>query len=285
VDHRRRTRPPAVLSRPTAGAPAAFDAAAAQYDQTFSPVTNPLVQMMRRRALAAAARHFPLGSRLLEIGCGTGQDTTELIARGHRVVACDPSANMIAATRAKLVAAGRAEAATFLCRGAAALGDEWPSLGIPVDGVFSNFGPLNCELSLEPVRRLLERALRPGTRFVGVVMPPICPLEVAIFAARGEFGTALRRFRRQPIADVDGIRFPIRYHGAGDFDRALGAGFRRLETRSLGLVLPPPRFGEALARSPRLLGALAALEDALAALPGVRRMGDHVLLVYERTSG
>jgi SAM-dependent methyltransferase len=270
------------VSRPNAQAPQAFDAAAAQYDETFSPVTNPVVRMLRQRALAAAARHFPVGSRLLEVGCGTGQDTTELVARGHQIVACDPSANMIAATRAKLAASGRAEAATFLCRGAAALADEWPSLGISVDGVFSNFGPLNCELSLEPVRRLLERALRPGGRFVGVVMPPICPLEIAIYAARGDFGTALRRFRRQPVADVEGVRFPIRYYGAGDFDRALGAGFRRVETRSLGLFLPPPRFGAALARSPRLLGALAALEDTVAGWPGANRMGDHVLLVYER---
>jgi ubiquinone/menaquinone biosynthesis C-methylase UbiE len=270
------------VSVPTAEAPEAFDSAAAQYDETFSPVTNPLVRMMRQRALAAAARHFPVGSTLLEVGCGTGQDTVELVARGHRVVACDPSANMIAATRVKLEKAGQAESATFLCRGAAALGEDWPTLGISVDGVFSDFGPLNCELSLEPVRRLLERALRPGGRFVGVVMPRICPLEIAMFAARGELRTALRRFRRQPIADVEGVRFPIRYYGAGDFDQALGAGFRRVETRSLGLCLPPPRFGAELARTPRLLRALASLEDTLAGVPGMNRMGDHVILVYER---
>jgi len=31
-----------------------------------------------------------------------------------------------------------------------------------------------------------------------------------------------------------------------------------------------------------LLTALGALEDRVSALPGLRRMGDHVLLVYER---
>ena len=277
-------------------APASFDAAAAGYDRTFSPITNPLVRMMRQRALAAAARHFPLGSRLLEVGCGTGQDTVELVARGHRVVACDPSARMLAVTQGKLAAAlaagapgppaaaGRnpSPAVTLLCRGAAALADEWPSLGLAVDGVFSNFGPLNCELTLEPVRRLLEQALRPGGRFVGVVLPRICPLEVAIFLARGDVRTALRRFQTQPVGDVDGVRFPIRYYGAGDFDRALGPGFRRIETRSLGLFLPPPRFGTALAHAPRLLAALAAAEDALGWLPGLNRMGDHVILVYQR---
>jgi len=261
---------------------AAFDDTAATYDRTFSPVTNPLVRLMRARALAAAARHFPLGSTLLEVGCGTGQDTVELAARGHRVVACDPSVEMLAATESKVAAAGFAAQVTLLDCGAAQLADAWPTLGLTVDGVFSDFGPLNCEVSLEPVRRLLEQALRPGGRFVGVVMPPVCPLEVALFLARGDVGTALRRFRQEPIADVEGRRFPIRYHGAADFDRALGRGFRRVETRSLGLVLPPPRFGDALARTPRLLRALTAAEDALAGLPGLRRMGDHVILVYER---
>jgi len=92
----------------------------------------------------------------------------------------------------------------------------------------------------------------------------------------------LRRFRRRPEADVDGARFPMRYYGARDFDAALGAGFRRVETRSLGLALPPLSFGPRLAAAPRLMAALAAVEDRLAGLPGLSRMGDHVALVYER---
>ena len=260
----------------------AFDAAAATYDQTFSPATNPLVRMVRQRALAAAARHFPVGSTLLEVGCGTGQDTLELARRGHRIVACDPSPEMVATTQAKVTAAGCGAAVTLVCRGAAALAADWPSMGLSVDGVFSNFAPLNCELSLDPVRQLLERSLRPGGRFVGVVLPRIAPLEIAVSLARRDLRTALRRFRRHPVADVAGVRFPIRYYGAGDFDRALGRSFRRVETRSLGLVLPPPELGEALARYPRLLGALAAAEDLLAGLPGLNRTGDHVILVYQR---
>jgi hypothetical protein len=124
--------------------------------------------------------------------------------------------------------------------------------------------------------------LPPGGRFVGVVLPRLCPLEIALSLARGDARTALRRFRLSPVADVEGRRFPMRYYGARDFDRALGPGFRRVETRSLGLALPPLSFGPALARAPGLLGALTAVEDRLSGLPGLRRMGDHVLLAYER---
>ena len=261
---------------------AAFDAISGQYDTLFSPVTNPLVPLMRGRVYQAIARHFPIGSRLLELGCGTGEDTLALTARGHRIVAVDPAPGMIAQATAKLAASGRSGAVTFVNTGAGALGEKWPALGLTVDGAFSNFAPLNCELSLDPLRVLLERALRPGARFMGVVLPPLCPMEVALFLARGQPRAALRRFQRNPIADVEGKLFPMRYYRAGDFDRALGAGFRRIELRSLGIALPPLSFGPQFGRVPGLLKALSFIEDRLAALPGLRGMGDHIVLVYER---
>jgi SAM-dependent methyltransferase len=260
----------------------AFDAISARYDQLFSPHVNPLVTLMRERVYRACARHFRAGSTLLELGCGTGEDTLALTALGHRIVAADPAPGMIAEAQVKLAAVGRTDAVTFVNKSAADLGADWPGLGLTVDGVFSNFAPLNCELSLRPVRQLLENALRPGGCFVGVVLPRVCPLEIALFLARGDPRTALRRFRRAPVADVEGKQFAMRYYGASDFDRALGAKFRRVETRSLGLFLPPLSFGPAFARVPGLLKALAAVEDRTGGLPGLRRMGDHVLLAYER---
>ena len=261
---------------------AAFDAIADRYDALFSPQANPLIPLVRERVYRAVGRHFASGSTLLELGCGTGEDTRALVERGYRIVACDPAPGMIAKAEAKLFAAGRSAAVRFVGLGVEELAARWPSLGLAVDGVFSNFAPLNCALSLDPVRRLLERALVPGGRFVGVVLPRVCPLEVVLFLARGDPRTAFRRFRRDPIADVEGRRFTMRYYGAGDFDRALEGSFRRVETRSLGLCLPPLSLGPAFARVPGLLPALAAVEDVVGGWPGLRRAGDHVLLAYER---
>jgi SAM-dependent methyltransferase len=265
----------------TAGAEA-FEALAPRYDELFSPQANPLVGLMRARVHAVLARHFSPGTRLLELGCGTGEDTLALAERGHTLVAADPAPAMLARAQAKLAPAGLVGAVQFVNAGAGALADRWSGLGLRVDGAFSNFAPLNCELSLDPLRRLLEQALLPGGRFVGVVLPRLCPLEVALFLARGQPRTALRRFRRHPEADVEGVRFPMRYYGARDFDAGLGPAFRRIQTRSLGLALPPLWFGRRRARAPRLMAALAALEDRLAGLPGLSRLGDHIVLVYER---
>jgi SAM-dependent methyltransferase len=261
----------------------AFDAIASRYDETLAPPLNPVADLIRVRVHGAFTRHFVPGSALLEIGCGTGTDTAALARRGFQLIATDPAAGMIAQARAKVAASGQLDAVRFLEAGIEDLARTWPSRRMVVDGVFSNLAPLNCTLSLDPVRTLLESALPRGGRFVAVVLPRVCPLEVAFSLARGDVRTALRRFHRHPIADVEGHRFPMRYYGAGDFDRALGPSFRRIETRSLGLWLPPLAFGPKFARSPRLLGVLAAVEGRTSNWAVLRRLGDHVLLTYERT--
>jgi SAM-dependent methyltransferase len=266
----------------TGASAAAFDALAPRYDGLFSPAANPLVGLMRDRAHQVFYRSFPAGGALLELGCGTGEDTLALAGRGHTLVACDPAPAMLERAAAKLESAGRAGSVRFVRGGAGEIAAAWSGLGLTVAGAFSNFGPLNCEPSLYPLRRLLAAALPPGGRFVAVVLPRVCPLEIALFLARGQPRTAFRRLARNPTGEVEGKSFAMRYWGAADFDRALGAGFRRVEARSLGVCLPPLAFGPALGRRPRLLGALAALEDRISAWPGVRRMGDHIALVYER---
>ena len=260
----------------------AFDTIAGRYDQLYAADTNPLLAIMRERVYQAIGRHCRPGAALLEVGCGTGEDTLALTARGYRLVATDPAPRMMAEAETKLAAAGESGAVRFIAAGVEELADRWLSLGVEIDDVFSNFAPLNCALSLDPVRALLLQALRPGGRFIAVVLPRLCPMEVLLFSLRGDLKTALRRLRRSPVGDVEGRTFPMRYYGAGDFDRALGGSFRRIETRSLGIVLPPLSFGPAFARVPGLIEALTLLEDRASPLPGLRRMGDHVLLVYER---
>jgi SAM-dependent methyltransferase len=266
----------------TSESAAAFDAIATRYDQMFSAAANPVVAMMRARVFRAVDRHFRAPARLLEIGCGTGEDALSLVERGHHVIACDPAPAMIATARAKLQDAGHGAAVEFINGRVEEIAQHWSTRNETVDGVFSNFAPLNCELSLAPLRLLLERALRRGGRFMAVVLPRLCPLEGALFLARGQPRAALRRFRRSAIGDAEGRQFPMKYYKSSEFDAALGSGFRRIETRSLGLVLPPFAFGGALAGAPRLLTALGAIEDRISALPGLRRVGDHVMLVYER---
>jgi ubiquinone/menaquinone biosynthesis C-methylase UbiE len=75
---------------------AGFEQAAERYDATRSGYPEELVS----RVVANA--RLSLGSRVLEIGCGTGQLTRALVGCGADFLAIDPAPSMIAVARRRL---------------------------------------------------------------------------------------------------------------------------------------------------------------------------------------
>src|SRR5262245_17601225 len=89
---------------PRAAAAAAFDAESAVYDESFG--RNPIGRLFRSVFQERLAVLFPPGTRVLDVGCGTGGDAVFLAARGVSVHALDPAAGMVTQTRAKAERAG-----------------------------------------------------------------------------------------------------------------------------------------------------------------------------------
>jgi SAM-dependent methyltransferase len=80
-----------------------FDEIAAEYDRHRPAYPDELVDQACR--VAGIGR----GDRVLEVGCGTGQLTRSLLARGLHVTALEPGANLIALARQNLAGAGAVE--------------------------------------------------------------------------------------------------------------------------------------------------------------------------------
>lgn len=74
----------------------AFDRIATEYDRRRPTYPDELIDRVCELADLAEA------DRVLEIGCGTGQLTRSLVARGLRVTAVEPGAQLTALARAKL---------------------------------------------------------------------------------------------------------------------------------------------------------------------------------------
>jgi ubiquinone/menaquinone biosynthesis C-methylase UbiE len=80
-----------------------FDEVAAEYDRNRPTYPDELVDQ------ACQVAGIGDGDRVLEIGCGTGQLTRSLVARGLHVTALEPGRNLVALARRSLEDAGAVE--------------------------------------------------------------------------------------------------------------------------------------------------------------------------------
>jgi SAM-dependent methyltransferase len=255
----------------------AFDSVAADYDGPRG--NNALIQRMRQTLWDTVTGELGSGSRLLDIGCGTGIDAAEFATRGYEVTATDWSPSMVARTQA------RADGASVSGRlRARHLGvQELGRLDGSFDGIYSNFGPLNCAPDLEDVANQCARLLRPGGVMVFSVMGRICPWEAAHYALRGRFRRAAVRAARGATA-VGMNRHTIwtKYYLPREFYRPFAAHFRLASYSALSLFMPPPYMVERYERRPAWYERLGRIDDRFGKLPLLRDMGDHFLIVMHR---
>jgi SAM-dependent methyltransferase len=251
-----------------------FSAKAAEYDALA--VTHPVVRWVRARIRDLVEDNLPPGRSILEINAGSGLDAAYFAALGYRVHATDIAPGMLDAIAAK---AGLPDLAGRLTYESLSFTDLGRVSGAPYDLVFSNLGGLNCISSLGNVTRHLASVLRPGGAIVFVVMPPICPWELAQ-AIRGHWPTASRRLTKDgTIANVEGAQVPVWYHAPGKLKKALGLSFRPVSLRSFCLACPPSFFQGFVERHPGLIRNLIRIDDAIGGLPPFNHAGDFYALV------
>jgi SAM-dependent methyltransferase len=119
------------------------------------------------------------GERILDLGCGDGALTGDLVARGAEVVAIDASPEMVVAARARGFDARLADGQALAFAG-------------EFDAVFSN-AALHWMTAPDAVLTGVRRALRPGGRFVGEFggvgnVQAVIDAMTATFANHPEFG-------------------------------------------------------------------------------------------------
>jgi SAM-dependent methyltransferase len=261
----------------------AFDRLAPAYDALVSGDT---FRYQRAQTQAAMARWIAPGSRVLEIGCGTGIDTAFLAGMGARVVACDPSEEMVSRTRRRLDESGIGDRAGLLLCGLQELPRFLDALDHAegFDAIVSNFGALNCVPSLEALGEIGRRHLRPGGTVVIGVIGRSCLFETVYFTLRGDRARALRRRANPAHVPVAGLEVPTFYHQKRDIAAALGHGFSDRGTIAISVLVPPPYLERRWQQLPRSIrSAIAGLDRLTAAWPVLKHLGDHTLLRWEKS--
>ena len=247
----------------------AFDELASDYDRSFT--RSACGRALRSMVWERLPEVFGRSQHIIELGCGTGEDAVRLASAGHRVYATDASPEMIRVARLKAAAAGCAERIEFNVLPIESLHALPRELRF--DGVFSNFGAVNCVADLPRMARELAARLAPGAPLLFVVMGRYVPWEWAWYLAQGDRRRAFRRLDRAGVRWRD---LTIHYPTPSELAQALAPMFLTQRRMALGFALPPSYASSWLDSRPRWLGALTAVERATRRVTA--NLADHYML-------
>jgi len=137
-----------------------FHHIAPQYAELWSETSRGRAQ--REQAWREIDGLFKAGDRVLDLGCGTGDDAVHLMSRGVHVFGVDSAPGMVEIARRRGV-----DAKTLAI-------EELRSLEGEFDGAMSNFGVLNCVADLGELSKTLARLIRPQGKLALCVMSRFC---------------------------------------------------------------------------------------------------------------
>jgi SAM-dependent methyltransferase len=264
----------------------AFDQVAPHYDDLYGPQGNLVMAWMRRESISLLKATFPPKSRLLEIGCGTGEEALHLAQAGYEVLATDISPVMAAQTAVKARAASLDDRIICLAIPGSCLDALQPD---PVyDGAYASFGSLNCEPDLDRLVGALADLLHSEAAFVCSVMARWCPIEIAWYLSQGYPRQAFRRLRRGfRSASIQGaqgtaVKLQVRYFSVGEIEKVFSQAFVLEQVRALPLLLPPPYLESAYRKHRTTFDHLEPWELRLRDRWPWRGFGDHFMAVFRR---
>ena len=255
----------------------AFDSIAESYDQLF---TNSKVGRAQRDVVWQRAAHlFPSGGHILELNCGTGEDAVFLAERGIEVTACDASVLMIHQARERRPRDGARPIQFHVLPS-----ERINELSSPemFDGALSNFSGLNCIADLAVIARKLARCTKSGAPVLLCLSTRFCVWEMLHYTLRGDLHRAFRRCAGNSQVSIGPESFPVYYPTLRSVAQSFHPFFRFRSATGVGVVVPPSYMEAWVANNPNLFGFCRAIDRLIRGLPGIRVLGDHMLLHLER---
>jgi ubiquinone/menaquinone biosynthesis C-methylase UbiE len=260
----------------------AFDVLAPAYDETFSRSVIGLRQRMISRKWLEKFLCNKIHLKILEINCGTGEDAIWLASLGHEVIATDQSSKMIEEAKNKLEFYNLETEPQFLVCDINNIAREFRDRKF--DLVFSNFAGLNC---LDPARmsalgNTIHTILQPGGYLALVLFGKYCWWETSYYLLKFKPKEAFRRWggERLDVQLKDNVQQPVFYYSTKNLRRYF-QGFNMIDSKPVGLFIPPSYLESAMQKRPRLFNFLARMEKRFGNFSFTSPLADHSYFLFK----
>lgn len=263
---------------------ARFDHAAKLYDAGYGSPSdsgrgNSLLGWMRQQHLDTLRTIFPAGAAVLDVGCGTGEESLALVRDGFSVLGIDISPVMVRQAQTKAAVYGVTRGLIFHALPAGRIGDL-DERG-PFQGAFAGLGTLNTEPNLPAFASGLHDLLEPGAPLVATVMNRACLYE-RLFASGDE------RLKRstdwaEARAGSGGVVAPVRFYAPDEFAAFLAPYFTVEDYWAFPLWLPPVHLADRYNADPDQFARRVRWDVRMRHWSLFRGRGDHFMMVLRRT--
>ena len=151
------------------------------------------------------------------------------------------------------------------------------------DGVISNFGGLNCISNFNRLSESLGKKIKPGGKFIAVVMNSFCPWEIFYYLLKLDPANAFRRFNKHGIeAGLSEFKIRSFYYSPGEFADRFRNYFETEKIYSHGLFTPPPYMYGIYDRAKTAVETLMKIDNFTKGIFPLNRAGDHFVIVLKR---
>lgn len=240
---------------------------------------NPVILWMREQVRKHELSILKPGETILELNAGTGMDGLFFAQKGFSVHATDNAEGMLDELTKKISANNLSDKITVQ---RCSFNNLENLYGKKYDHVFSNFGGLNCSENLSDVIKKLGPLLNVNATVTLVIMPPVCPWEIAL-ALKGNFKVAFRRLNKNgAVSHLEGNYFKTYYYSPKYLTKVFGAAYKRVSLKGLASISPPPYLENIPRKYPRLYKMLIKMDEKLCSYKPFNSWADHYIITFRK---
>src|SRR4030095_9192614 len=148
------------------------------------------------------------------------------------------------------------------------------------DVVFSNFGGLNCAgpQQLKQLAVRLNKILRPGGKFIAIVMGRKCFIENAYFKVKNSSQLNRRKSLKPVSATIGSHTFPVWYYSPKEFANYFQPLFIEPIWNPVGLFVPPSWMDQHFSKWSIIRKSAMTLEMTAPWMPALSDYADHYFI-------